>query len=89
MNISWAPPDDISTVKEIIEYQLTITHFGDPSDQGQVIVTDFKSIVLGSLHPNYVYQCSVTFRTSTGYGPVASVLIKLPPDCKYRFCTEF
>ena len=83
MNISWLPPEDINTAKEIIEYQIHISQFGGSDDDGYLTTTFSKSTVVGSLHPNYVYQCSVTFRTSTGLGPLAFVLLKLPPDSKH------
>ena len=83
MNISWQPPEYSESSKEIIEYQVTVTHFGVVGEDEHLATTASKSVVVGSLHPNYVYQCSVTFRTSEGLGPVAHVLLKLPPDCEH------
>ena len=84
MNISWFPPDDINTANEIIEYQVRVAHFGGSgTDDGYLTTTISKSIVVGALHPNYVYQCSVTFRTRSGLGPLSFVLVQLPPDSKF------
>ena len=85
MNISWKLPDNLNTAKQIIEFQIHVNHFGGGSDddEGYHTTTLSKYVVVGSLHPNYVYQCSVTFRTNAGLGPLAYVLLKLPPDSEH------
>ena len=82
MNISWRQPESLDSAKQILEYQISVTQFGEAGGKEHLFTTVSKSIVVGSLHPNYVYQCSVTFRTAEGLGPKALVLLKLPPDGK-------
>ena len=78
MNISWQPP--LEQADQIEYFQVNVTHVGGWFEY--VTTTVSLSVVLDSLHPNYVYQCSVTFSTSNGLGPLTHVLLQLPPEGK-------
>ena len=73
--------DELEGTQQIYDYQVNVTHFRG-TGEAYVTTTTATSVVVQSLHPDYVYQCSVTFQTIKGLGPLAHVLLKLPPDCK-------
>ena len=77
MNISWQPPVDRQTAEQIDHYQINITHVGGFEYLTTTLAT---SMVVGSLHPNYVYQCSVSYITNGFLGPVTHVKLQLPPE---------
>lgn len=45
-----------------------------------MIVTNSTSVVVDSLHPDYLYQCSVAARNSAGLGTAKTVLERTLPD---------
>ena len=45
-----------------------------------MIVTNSTSVVVDSLHPDYLYQCSVAARNSAGLGAAKTVLERTLPD---------
>ena len=80
MNISWLPPNHVD--EHIIDYQINVTHIKQSNgDQYQTTAT---SIIVAFLHPNYIYECSVTYRTSKGLGHPSKLYFQLPQDGKYE-----
>ena len=77
--ISWQPPLEEERNGQIIDYHINVTHYKGEGGT-YVTVSASTSVVVNSLHPNYIYQCSVSSRTSAGLGPLKNVLLKLPPD---------
>jgi hypothetical protein len=80
MKVSWLPPLDGDRTRQIIDYQINVTLIRGPGEDRYTTTTGSTSVLVRSLHPNYLYQCSVTSRTSAGPGPLNHVLIQLPPD---------
>lgn len=79
--ISWQPPLEEERNGQIIDYHINVTHYKG-NGRTHMTVTASTSVLVNSLHPNYIYQCSVASRTSVGLGPLNQVLLKLPPDGK-------
>ena len=79
MNVSWQPPLSKEIAEQIDHYQISVTHVGGFE---YVTTTPLTSLVVNSLHPNYIYQCSVTYKTNSGIGPFSHVLLQLPPESK-------
>ena len=50
------------------------------SEDPIMIVTNSTSVVVDSLHPDYLYQCSVAARNSAGLGAAKTVLERTLPD---------
>ena len=82
MNVSWQPPVDGEGAGQAADYLLNVTLPGAPGEDRYSARTDSTSVVVGSLHPDYLYQCSVVPRTSAGPGPLTQTLLQLPPDGK-------
>ena len=81
INISWQPPPGEERNRQTIDYYINVTHFNGSSDP-YVTTAVSTNVLVHSLHPNYIYQCSVAPRVSSGLGPSTHVLLKLPPDSK-------
>ena len=79
MIISWQPPIEEQRNGQIIEYNVNITLYKG-TGESYMTTSVSTSVVVNSLHPNYVYQCFVASRTSAGLGPLNQVVLKLPPD---------
>lgn len=76
MRVSWQLP--VEENNEIINYSVNITVVG--SNETLQIVTITSYVTVESLHPNYLYQCSVAARNNDGLGPPANVIKRTPPD---------
>lgn len=81
MNISWQPPGDgEGYAGQITDYVVNITLLAASEEDIYSTTTQSESVVVGSLHPDYLYQCSVVPRTSAGPGPSTHTLLRLPQD---------
>lgn len=82
MNVSWQSPiDGEGAGGRTTEYHLNVTLLtAQGKEEVYSITTQSTSVLVRSLHPNYLYQCSVVPRTAAGPGPLSVTLILLPPD---------
>ena len=79
MRVSWQPPMEEERNGEILDYHVNVTLVGSTGEP-HTFTTPTTSIVVDSLHPHYIYLCSVTARTRAGLGPVTTILERLLPD---------
>lgn len=78
IHISWEP---VSGHNDILDYSVNVSLVGSNEDP-ITIVTNSTSVVVDSLHPDYLYQCSVAARNSAGLGAAKTVLERTLPDGK-------
>lgn len=81
---SWNPPPFEHQNGQIVEYRINVTEVitGRTFVQG----TTSTTLVIGSLHPDYVYQWTVTAVT-IGEGPYATTSsIRTPEDGEHNYC---
>ena len=83
IKLVWNPPPIDTTNGIITEYRINITELDTGTEMTFVSYT--TSSTVQGLHPNYIYECSISAVT-TAEGPYSSLfVIQMPEDGRSHF----
>jgi receptor-type tyrosine-protein phosphatase Q len=84
--LSWDPPPLNQTHGEIEEYRITITEY--ETDSVAVYTSDTTELVVGPLHPYYIYNCSIQAVTVEA-GPPIIIIVRTQESAPSASPTAF
>ena len=76
LSMTWDPPSPEHKNGIILRYYFNITLPSTSDTDGSLTPNTYT--IITSLHPYYIYKCSVAAETSVGRGPYRSDVIQMP-----------